>query len=117
MRSFTLVMLLLASSLASAANLRFTFVATDGTVVVNSPTITAPQESILIDWLWEFYAPVDTTPGSPTLGQKLTRTPANEAQAYRNWAASSWAGTASQVRRWKREKDQAAIAEPMLPGE
>lgn len=96
---------------APAANLRYTFVATAGTVIVNGPTITAGQETLFLDWLWEFYAPVDGT------GAKMTRNSANEAQAYRNWAAAAWKGTAAQVRDWKRRKDQEAITEPTLPGE
>ena len=117
MRSFTLILLLLVSSLASAANIRSTFVATGGTVVVNSATLTAPQEAVFIDWLWAMYAPRDTVPGSPTFGQVLTRNTANEAEAYRNYAKAIHAGTYAQARRWKREQDQAAIVEPSLPAE
>lgn len=117
MRSFTLILLLLLSSFASAANIRSTFVATGGTVVVNSAPLTAPQEQVLIDWMWAQYSPKDTTPGSPTFGQPLTRNAANEAEAYRNYAKAIHAGTYAQARRWKREQDQAAIAEPVLPAE
>lgn len=111
MRAGTLIILLLAAFAAPAANLRYTFVATDGTVVVNAPTINVAQEDLFIDWLWEFYAPVDA------LGAKLTRNVANEAQAYRNWAAASWKGTRAQVVRWKQELDRAAVPAPVLPEE
>jgi len=117
MRAGTLIVLLLLSFAAPAANFRYTFVATDGTVVVNSPALTVQQEDLLIDWLWEFYAPVDVTPGSPTLGQKLPRTPQNEAQAYRNWAAADWKGTRASIVRWKHDLDKAAVVPPTVPEE
>lgn len=112
MRASALIFLLLVALAAPAANLRYTFVATDGTVVVNAPSINVAQEDLFIDWLWEFYAPVD-----PGTGAKLTRNVANEAQAYRNWAAANWKGTAAQVRRWKQELDRAAVQPPVLPEE
>lgn len=112
MRAGTLIILLLAAFAAPAANLRYTFVATDGTVVVNAPTINVAQEDLFIDWLWQFYAPVD-----PETGAKLTRNVANEAQAYRNWAAASWKGTRAQVVRWKQELDRAAVPAPVVPEE
>lgn len=111
MRASALILLLLLSFAASAANLRYTFVATGGTVVVNAPALTAQQEALFVDWLWANYAPVDAG------GVPLTRNAANEAQAYRNYAAAEWRGRAAEVRRWKREHDQRAIAEPALPGE
>lgn len=110
MRAGTLIILLLAAFAAPAANLRYTFVATDGTVVVNAPTINVAQEDLFIDWLWEFYAPVD-----PETGAKLTRNVANEVQAYRNWAAANWKGTSAQVVRWKQELDRAAVQPPVIP--
>lgn len=117
MRTGTLIVLLLLAFAAPAANIRSAFVATGGTVVVNSTTLTAPQEAVFIDWLWAHYAPKDEVEGSPTFGQTLPRNTANEAQAYRNYAKAIHAGTYAQVRRWKREQDQAAIAEPSLPAE
>lgn len=117
MRASALILLLLVAFAAPAANFRFTFVATDGTVVANAPTLTVQQEDLLIDWLWEFYAPTDTTPESPTFGQKLTRNAANEAKAYRNWAAATWKGTRASVVRWKHNIDKAAVAAPMIPEE
>ena len=77
----------------------------------------AQQEAILIDWIWAQYSPKDTTPGSPTFGQPLTRNTANEAEAYRNYARAIHAGTFAQAKRWKREQDRAAIAGPSLPAE
>lgn len=117
MRTGTLIFLLLLAFAAPAANLRSTFVATGGTVIVNSTNLTAQQEAIFIDWLWAKYAPTDTVEGSPTFGQPLARTPANEAQAYRNYAAAIHAGTFAQAKRWKREQAQAAVPEPSLPAE
>jgi hypothetical protein len=117
MRIATFVLLFLLSSLATAANIRSSFVATNGTVVVNSTAFTGGQEALFIDWLWAMYAPKDTVEGSPTFGQVLPRTTANEAQAYRNYAIAIHAGTYAQVRRWKREQDQAAIQEPSTPAE
>ena len=117
MRTGTLIVLLLLALAAPAANLRSTFVATSGNVIVNSTNLTAPQEQVLIDWIWAHYAPKDTTPGSPTFGQPLTRNTANEAEAYRNYAKAIHAGTYAQAKRWKREQDQAAVAEPSLPAE
>ncbi len=111
MRSFTLILLLLLSSLASGANIRSTFIATNGTVIVNSTDLTAPQEAVFIDWLWAMYAPVDAE------GVTLPRNNANVAQAYRNYAKAIHAGTYAQARRWKREQGQAAIVEPTLPPE
>lgn len=96
-------------------NLRFTFVATPGTVTQNAPNITAPQEALFTDWLWAQYAPVDTVEGSPTFGQPLTRNTANEAQAFRNYAAKLWQGTRANVIRWKHELDKAAVSAPALP--
>ena len=115
--SALIVIFLLVSPALLAANLRFTFVSTDGTVNVNAPTLNAQQEALFIDWLWEFYAPTDTDPQSPTFGEKLTRNTANEARAYRNWAAAAWKGTRASVVRWKVEKDRAAVSEPVVPEE
>lgn len=111
MRTGTLIVLLLLAFAAPAANIRSTFVATNGTVIVNSTDLTAPQEAVFIDWLWAMYAPVDAA------GVTLPRNNANVAQAYRNYAKAIHAGTYAQARRWKREQDQAAIAEPVLPAE
>lgn len=111
MRTLFTIMLLLAFS-ADAANLRFTFVGTDGTVVVNSANLTAQQEDLLIDWLWAQYAPTD-----PETGAVLERTAQNEAEAYRRYARAIHAGTYAQARRWKREQKQAEIHEPNLPNE
>lgn len=97
------------------ANLRFTFVATAGTVNQNGPTITAPQEVLFIDWLWAQYAPTDTTEGSPTFGQTLPRNTANEAQAFRNYADALWRGTRANVIRWKHDLDKAAVTAPEMP--
>lgn len=112
MRAGALIFLLLVALAAPAANLRYAFVATGGTVTVNAPTVDAAQEALFVDWLWAFYAPKD-----PVTGATLTRNATNEAQAYRNWAAASWRGTAAQVRRWKQELDRAAIQPPVLPEE
>lgn len=97
------------------ANLRFTFVATAGTVNQNAPAITVPQETLFIDWLYAHYAPVDTVEGSPTFGQPLTRNTANEAQAFKNYAYKLWQGTRANVIRWKQGLDRAAIVAPVLP--
>lgn len=97
------------------ANLRFSFISTAGTVTVNAPDITAPQEALFIDWLWAQYAPVDEVEDSPTFGEPLPRNTANEAQAYRNYAAKLWAGTRANVIRWKHELDKAAVSAPVLP--
>lgn len=96
-------------------NLRFSFIATAGTVTVNAPDITAPQEALFIDWLWAYYAPKDTVENSPTFGQPLTRNTANEAQAYRNYARALWRGTRANVLRWKHEQNKAAVSAPVLP--
>lgn len=117
MRSFTLILLLLVSSLASAANFRFTYVATPGNVQHNGPALNAQQEALLNNWLWANYAPTDTVEGSPTFGQVLPRNTANEAEAYKRWADATWKGTRAQIRKWKREQDQAVIVEPVLPAE
>jgi hypothetical protein len=93
-------------------NIRETFVATAGTVVYNAPDLSAPHEALLLDWLWAHYAPTDTTPGSPTFGQPLTRNNANEAQAFRNFAAAKWQGVQAQVRRWKLDQLRAAVPDP-----
>lgn len=97
------------------ANLRFTFIATSGTVNQNGPNITAPQEALFIDWLWAQYAPTDTVEGSPTFGQVLPRNTANEAQAFRNYADALWRGTRANVIRWKHDLDRAAVVEPTMP--
>lgn len=97
------------------ANLRFMFIATAGNATYNGPEITAPQEALFIDWLWAKYAPKDEVEGSPTFGEPLTRTPANEVQAYRNYAAAMWSGTRANVVRWKLEQDRAAVSAPVLP--
>lgn len=117
MKSLIFAICMLVSAAAASANLRFTFVATDGTVVVNSANLNAAQEALLIDWLWAYYAPKDDVEGSPTFGQTLPRTPANEAQAYRNYARALASGTYAQVRKWKQEQDRAVIGEPSLPAE
>jgi hypothetical protein len=96
-------------------NLRFSFIATAGTVTVNAPDITAPQEALFIDWLWSQYAPKDTVEGSPTFGQTLPRTGPNEVEAYRNYARALWAGTRANVIRWKHELDKAAVVPPNVP--
>ena len=117
MRTGTLIILLALAFAAPAANLRSTFVATSGTVVVNSANLNAQQEAILIDWIWAQYAPKDTTPGSPTFGQPLTRNASNEAEAYRNYAKAIHAGTFAQAKRWKHDQDKAAVVAPTLPSE
>lgn len=114
-RTVTLILFLLVSSLASAANFRFTYVATPGNVQHNGPNLNAQQEALLNDWLWANYAPTDTVDGSPTFGQVLPRNTANEAEAYKRWAYATWKGTRAQIRKWKREQDQALITEPTVP--
>ena len=96
-------------------NLRFTFVATTGTVTHNAPDLTAGQEALFINWLWAQYAPKDTVEGSPTFGQILPRNTANEAQAFRNYAAALWRGTRANVQHWKLGQDRAAISAPAIP--
>ena len=93
------------------ANLRITFVGTAGNVIANGPDLSPAQENLFIDWLWEFYAPVDAN------GVKLTRNAANEAQAFRNYAAAMWKGTRSNVVRWKHELDKSAVQAPTVPEE
>lgn len=97
------------------ANLRFSFVATGGTVTVNAPDLTVGQENLFKDWLWAQYAPKDDVEGSPTFGQTLQRTTANEAEAYRNYARALWKGTRANVRNWKLEQERAAISAPSIP--
>lgn len=92
------------------ANLRFTFVATSGTVNQNGPTITAPQEALFLDWLWAKYAPTD-----PQTGAVLPRNASNEVQAFRNYANKLWLGTRANVLRWKHDLDKAAVVAPQLP--
>jgi len=96
-------------------NLRFTFVATAGTVQHNAPNLTAGQETLFLDWLWEKYAPKDEVEESPTFGQILPRNTANEAQAFRNYAAALWRGTRANVQSWKLEQDRAALTAPAIP--
>ena len=116
MRTGALILLLLLLAFAApAANLRFTFVATPGNTVHNGPNLNAQQEALFNDWLWATYAPTDAVEGSPTFGQTLPRNAASEAEAYKRWAAATWAGTRAQMRRWKREQDQAAVVEPTVP--
>lgn len=91
------------------ANLRFTFVATSGTVTQNAPDLTALQESLFIHWLWDTYAPTGAG------GQTLTRNAANEAAAFRNYANALWRGTRANVIRWKHDLDKAAVLAPQLP--
>lgn len=96
-------------------NLRFAFVATSGTVIHNAPDITAGQETLLRNWLWAQYAPKDEVEGSPTFGQTLPRNTANEAQAFRNYAAALWGGTRANVQARKLGQDRAAISAPSIP--
>lgn len=96
-------------------NLRFTFVATAGTVQHNAPALTAGQETMFLNWLWAQYAPKDTVEGSLTFGQTLPRNTANEAQAFRNYAAALWRGTRANVQNWKLEQDRAALTAPAIP--
>ena len=98
-------------------NLRFTFVATAGTVQHNAPDLTAGQETLFLNWLWAHYAPKDMVVESPTFGQPLPRNTANEAQAFRNYAAALWRGTRANVQSWKLELDRAAITTPAIPEE
>lgn len=97
------------------ANLRFSFLATAGTVTVNAPDINPTQEALFVDWLWAMYAPVDTDPESPTFNEPLERTPANEVQAYRNYARGLWLGTRNNVIRWKQDMERAAIQPAVIP--
>ena len=90
-------------------NLRFTFVATAGTVQHNAPDLTAGQETLFLNWLWAQYAPKDAE------GSVLPRNTANEAQAFRNYAAALWRGTRANVQSWKLEQDRAAITAPAIP--
>jgi hypothetical protein len=99
------------------ANIREVFVTSAGTVTYNAPNLSAQHEQILIDWFWSQYAPVDTTPGSPTFGQVLPRNTANEAQAFRNFATAKWAGIQAQVRRWKHNQLKEAVPDPGNIGE
>lgn len=90
-------------------NLRFAFVATSGTVTYNAPDLTAGQENLFVNWLWEHYAPKDAN------GVELPRNTTNEAQAFRNYAMALWRGTRTNVRDWKLEQGRAAIVAPTIP--
>ncbi len=90
-------------------NLRFSFLATAGTVTFNAPDLTTNQENLFVGWLWAHYAPVDAQ------GVTLTRNAANEAQAYRNYAKALWLGTRANVISWKHELDKAAVTPPTVP--
>lgn len=92
------------------ANLRFSFIATAGTVNVNAPDLTVAQEQLFIDWLWANYAPTD-----PVTSEVLPRNAANEAESYRKFARALWAGVRANVVSWKHEKDKAAVAPPVVP--
>lgn len=89
------------------ATIREVFVATPGTVTFNAPDLSPAHEAVLVDWFWAHYAPKD-----PVTGQVLTRNTANEAQAFRNFAAAKWAGLQAQVRRWKHGQLKSAVPDP-----
>ena len=115
MRTTILILSLLLSLSAGAANFRYSYVA-GATITVNAPDLGVHQQ-VVEDWIWAFYAPTDTDPQSPTFGQTLPRTGANLAEAWRNWARANWRGTAAEIRRWKQDQDRAAISGPAVPEE
>ena len=77
-----------------------------GTVAKDGPVISDTNMDRFIDWIWYAYPQIDNSdPDNPV---PKPRTPANEAQAFRDWADSQWLGTKANVIRW--EKLEAAQA-------
>ena len=84
------------------AKLSWTIEAASGTVTEDSPTLSDANMDRFLDWIWYAYPQMDEAdPPAP-----LPRNPANEAQAFRDWANAQWQGTKANVLRW--EKTEAA---------
>ena len=83
--------------------LNMNFVATAGTVSATK-TFNASIEQRYLDWLWYAYPQLEADGETPK-----PRTPANEAQAWRDWFNKTITGTWNNVKRWEqREAAQAA---------
>jgi hypothetical protein len=82
------------------ANLTWGLRSTPGDVDKDGPTISDANMVRFIDWMWYAYPQIDNTdPENPV---PKPRTPANEADAFRDWATAQWQGTKANVLRWER---------------
>ena len=87
----TLVLFVLFSVPAFAADLEWTVNSSAGSVTFTSPTVNDTQMDRFLDFLWANYAPVDAN------GDTLPRTNANQATAFRTWAEANWQNTKRSV--------------------
>ncbi len=99
MRIFILTIILLFAVDALAAKLTWTIESTAGTVAQDGPIISDVNMTRFVDWLWYAYPQVDVDQDG--VETPKPRTPANEAQAFRDWAARQWNITSVTVRRWE----------------
>lgn len=73
------------------AKLTWTITTTAGTVARDGPEISEANMQRFRDWLWLKFPQLDEE------GNPLARTPANEAQAFRDWADVQWQVTKRNV--------------------
>lgn len=85
------------------AKLTISFDATAGTVTQSWGVWDAGKETRFLNWVWNNYAPKDTTEGSPTFGEVLPRTNPNMATAFKSFALAIMEGVKANVLREEKE--------------
>jgi hypothetical protein len=71
-----------------------------GTISHDSKIYSEANGQRFVDWIWVAYPQIDySDPENPV---PKPRTPANEADAFRDWATAQWQGTKANVLRWER---------------
>ena len=88
------------------AKLTWTIETTAGTVAQDGPTISDANMGRFLDWLNVWFPALD---GS---GNPLPRTPARDAQSFREWADQEWQDTKDTVLRWEDELAHQAVPDP-----
>jgi hypothetical protein len=96
---FTLIFFALFSVTAYAAGLEWTVNSTSGSVTYTAPTVSDAEMDRFLDYLWDNFAPVDEN------GDQLVRNNANQATAFRTWAAANWQNTKRTVVDYERQRD------------
>jgi hypothetical protein len=94
---------------ASFFNIEFTLGAQ--TVDHASQTYSDANGQRFSDYIWASYPQLDVD------GNPLPDTPANRAQAFRDWADAIYAGTKANVLRWEDQQLKEAVAPPPLDPE
>ena len=89
------------------ARLTWTIETTAGTVAQDGPTISDANMDRFLDWLNVLFPQLDVN------GNPLPRTPARDAQSFRDWVTvQEWPDTRDTVLRWEDEIAHQAVAAP-----